>query len=276
MKTKVLVSTAIASLLTLASLSTASAKPALANGELRYYYPEYAACDTYTSETIYCTDMVEDYTTLDYGMPFYYGTDDLTNACGAVAGSIVVGYFDRDYPTLISNWVSYYPASGRFKMMNSTYVSPVMQELYTLMRTNVDDVGVSQDDCKNGLQTYFADRGYSLTYTTVESNSVFNYNLYKQAIDAQKPVLIFSNNATICSPTFSESQGKTVIANQNITGGHIMVGYGYSTITYYNGSTPIRTDNYILVSTGRASLSDAYVNVGSTSWLVDGYKLTVS
>ncbi len=274
MKKHVLLPLALASLVTLSSFGAISTKTAKANEELRYYYPEFETCEV-TSEEILCTNMIETETVTAYRMPLYDGTDELTNACGAVAGAIVVGYYDRYYENLIPDWTAYSTVTGMYKFATSK-VFAVMEELYTLMRTNVDDVGVSQADCKSGLQTYFANKNLSLSYSSIESNSTFNYALYQQAINANKPVLLFCNNVTISFVDFAESQQKGYITHQSISGGHIVVGYGYSTVNYYSGNTIIRTDHYLLVASGRASIPDAYINIGSTSWLVDGYAVTVS
>ena len=274
MKKHVLLPLALASLVTLSSFGAISTKTAKANEELRYYYPEFETCEI-TSDTYACTNMIETETVTAYRMPFYDGTGELTNACGAVAGSIVVGFYDRYYPDLIPNWTPYSTVNGMYKFATSQ-VRAVMSELYTLMRTNVDDVGVSQADCKNGLQTYFANKNLSLSYSTIESNSTFNYSLYQQAINANKPVLLFCNNVTISMLGFNGTKQEAFFTHQSISGGHIVVGYGYSTVNYYNGDTIIRTDHYLLVASGRASIPDAYINIGSTSWLVDGYAVTVS
>lgn len=276
MKKQVLVPLAVAALVSLGSFGAPTLKTASADQELRYYYREAASTYAVTSETISCTNMIETETVTQYRMPLYYATGELTNCCGPVAGSIVVGFYDRYYEELIPNWTAYYTSNNRYKLCDTTYVPAVMEELYDLMRTNVDDVGVSQSDCKSGLQTYFSNRSRTLSYSTVESNSVFNYSLYKQAIDANKPVLLFCNEVTICMPGYSTSQQAAIITNQSVSGGHIVVGYGYSTVNYYEGDSIFRTDHYLLVSTGLDGFADAYINIASTSWLVDGYAVTVS
>ena len=275
MKKNVLLSLAVSAVAALSAFSTVAAKPASADTDLRYYYPDRETRDTYTSEVIPCTNMIETETVTQYRMPLYYATGELTNCCGPVGGAIVVGFYDRYYTDLIAGWTPYF-ANNMYKRADTTYVPAVMRELYTLMRTNVDDVGVSQADCKAGLQQYFSSKNRSLSYSSIESNSAFNYDLYKQAINTNKPVLLFCNNVTISTPSFSQQNQNTTFAHQSIPGGHIVVGYGYSTINYYSGNTVTRTDHFILVSSGRSSLPDAYINVGSTSWLVDGYAVTVS
>ena len=276
MKKHVLTSFAIASLLAVASFNTLGVKTAAADEDdgTRYYYPEVATCAV-TSETFSCTSMVETETVTQYRMPLYDATGDLTNCCGAVGGAIIVGFYDRYYPDLIPNWTPYF-SNNMYKYADTTYVPAVIEELYVLMRTNVDDVGVSQTDCRNGLQTYFTNKGRTLTYSSVEVASSFYYPAYKQAINANKPVLMFCKDVTVSLLVYSNSQSAAVFSHQSISGGHIVVGYGYSTVNYYDGDEIIRTDNYLLVSTGRDGILDAYINISSTDWLVDGYAVTVS
>lgn len=275
MKKNVLVALAISALVSSSSLCPFASKTAAADEELRYYYPDLMTCEV-TTEEIYCTNRVESEATTSYDVPFYYATGDLTNCCGAVAGAIIVGFYDRYYTDLIPNWTPYYSANFKYKRADGTYVPAVMQELYTLMRTNVDDVGVSQADCKSGLQTYFSNRNYTLSYSSIESNSVFNFSLYQQSIAANKPVILFCNNVTVCDLGYTSSTGIALEISMPISGGHIVIGYGYTTVNYYSGDTIFRSDTFLKVSNGRSDLDDAYIKIDSTSWLVDGYSVTIS
>lgn len=274
MKKNVLVTLAISALVSSSSLCPFASKTAAADEELRYYYPDFSTCSM-TTEQVSCTNLVEVPVTTTYGIPLYSASGDLTNCCGAVAGAVVVGFYDRYYTDLISNWTPYY-SNLKYKRADTTYVPAVMQELYTLMRTNVDDVGVSQADCKSGLQTYFSNRNYALSYSSIESNSVFNFDLYKQSIAANKPVILFCNNVTVCSIGFSSTSNLGLTTSLPISGGHIVIGYGYCDVNFYNGDTIFRTDTYLKVSNGRSDLDDGYINISSTSWLVDGYSVTAS
>ena len=276
MKKHVLSSLAIASLVSLGSFGSFALKTAAAdNDELRYHYPDFEVCEV-TAEQFACTNMVETETVTQYRMPLYYASGELTNCCGPVAGSIIVGYYDRYYPDLIPNWTPYSTVTGSYKLADGTHVPAVMQELYVTMRTNVDDVGVSQADCRSGLQQYFTDRNLSLSYSSIESNSTFDFNLYQQAIAANKPVIMFCLGVTVSMLAFSPTNQVVAFSHHSISSAHIMVGYGYSTVNYYDGDDIIRTDTYLLVSTGRSTINDMYINLNSTSWLVDGYAVTVS
>lgn len=112
------------------------------------------------SEQIYYTDRQYTYYTTTNSVPLYEPSGALTNSCGATGGAIVVGFYDKYYENLIPNYTSYYTATGKYKNSSSnTYVSTLMSDLYTLMRTNVDDVGVSESDCRNGLKSMLKTKG---------------------------------------------------------------------------------------------------------------------
>ena len=277
MKKNVLVSLAATALLGAcvigAPFSSANLS-ASAQSEKRYYDYTVSVARSATTEYVYYTNRVDDEITTAYGMPFYYATGDLTNACGAVAGTEIVGFYDRYYENLIPNYTPYYASSGKYRIQDYTYIPPVMQDMYTRMRTNVDDVGVSETDCKNGLKSYFTSKGLTLSYSSVKSGSSFSYSLYKQAIDANKPVLLFCTDLKLTSITYNTTED--LLTTTDTTGSHIIVGYGYYTINYYNNGTLFRTDDYILAANGQSITKDINVRVGDNAWFDAGYAVSVS
>ncbi|MBQ8658637.1 MAG: hypothetical protein IJ506_05835 [Clostridia bacterium] len=276
MRKKVLVSLAASAILVVAGVcAPASAVSASAVGEKRYYDHTVVNTRSATTEYVYYTDRVDNEVTTAYGVPYYYVTGStMTNACGAVAGTTVVGFYDRYYENLIAGYTPYYASSLKYRLQDGTYVPAVMQEMYTLMRTNVDDVGVSESDCKNGLKTYFSNKGLTLSYSSVKSGSSFSYSLYKQAIQANKPVLLFCTDLSRTAVGFNENQAS--ITTTSTTGSHIIVGYGYYTVEYYNNGTLFRTDDYILASNGQSTIMNICVDLSDTSWFDSGYAVSVS
>ncbi len=279
MKKKLFVTVATAAFAGICAFSPLGAKFAAADTlenpeELRYSDP-ISTYSTWTEENVYYTTKDEDTPTTTVNMvPFYYiNSSSMPNSCGPVAGSIITAFYDKYYENLIPNYTAYY-ASGLYRYMNDDVV-PTMEELYVLMRTNVDDVGVSQADCKSGLQTYFSNKGLSLSYSSIESNGSFNFNLYKQAIAANKPVIMFCTNFELTSVGYCS--GYDLVSTKTLSGAHIVVGYGYYSVDYYNANNVLtRTDTYLLVSSGRSELLNSAISIASTSWLVDGYAVSVS
>lgn len=194
------------------------------------------------------------YRTVDYketsgGAPCYRQVSGMSNACGAVAGSTIVAFYDKYYENLIPDWVSYYPASGMYRLQDSVHVPAVMWELYDLMQTNVKGEGVSEQEFVDGLKAYINKQGYSVSMQNVVSGSNIDYQACKNAINNNKVIALLSHAGDIYM--LGEKSGQDIITPVNIAGSHIMVAYGYYEVNYYNSNnTLFRTDIYLNVSTG--------------------------
>lgn len=205
--------------------------------------------------SVYANTIINyNYRTVDFnetsgGAPCYTPENGMSNACGAVAGATIVAFYDKYYDNMIPDWVSYYPASGRYRMRDSVYVPNVMWELYDLMQTNVKDVGVSEQEFVNGLKTYINNQGYSVNMQNVVSGSSIDYQACKNAINNNKVIALLSHAGDIYM--VGEKSGQDIVTPVNIAGSHIMVAYGYYEINYYNSNnTLFRTDIYLDVATG--------------------------
>ena len=233
-----------------------------------------------TTETVKFTNREEEYFETVNGVPLYKELASFSNACGAIAGAIVIGFYDKYYEDLIPNYTAYFPTIGLYKPADRTYVPQLIENLYTLMRTNVDDVGVSEDDCINGLSAYCTGKGKTIKYTSVNASKGVDTTAYLNAITNNKPVLLFMGSNDIY--TFSYNDTQETISKTNLTGNHIFVGYGYCVVKYYNGTTNFRTDTYLKVACGRNDYSSAYIRVNSTAtssstgWYHNGYSVSIT
>ena len=225
------------------------------------------------NETVYYTskEIVEESRT-DGGAPTFISTTGMKNGCGAVAGAEIVAFYDKYYPELIPGWDSYY-ASGKYRGQSTTYVDPMMLELYSLMKTNVNGDGVSESEFKTGLQTYFTNHGYTASFASVKSGSTLNYSACKTAVDSNKVIVLFITPGNIYQ--ISEDNGYDVIASYTIAGNHIMIAYGYLQVKYYNSTGLFRTDTYVEVATGNDVISRAYYRIDSSN-LEAAYIVNVS
>ena len=215
---------------------------------------------TYASETIsyVSRELIDDLTTAN-NAPSYTAVGNLDNGCGAVAGSIIVGFYDKFYSNLISGWDSYY-TTGRYKGKDTVYVPALMQDLFARMKTNQVQPGVSENDFKNGLKAYVNNQGYNINYTSLGSGNSFNYTAFKTAIKNNEltALLVQPSNLYLLSLSSNED----VLTKTTISGNHIMVAYGYYEVKYtLNNGT--RTDKYLRVATGLASSSTAFYKIGS-------------
>lgn len=194
------------------------------------------------------------------GAPKYTQVSGMSNACGAIAGSTIVAFYDKYYENLIPDWVSYYPASGLYRLQDSVHVPAVMWELYDLMQTNVKDVGVSEQEFVDGFKTYINKQGYSVNMQNVVSGSNIDYQACKNAIDNNKVIALLSHAGDVY--LLGEYSDYDTVTPVNIAGSHIMVAFGYYEINYYDDSNSLfRTDIYLYVSTGLSTPKTAFYKI---------------
>ena len=243
--------------------------------ESRYYddYNNGIATASSSIETITFARAEEEEIRFTYTVPTYFYDSSLANACGPIAGSIVVGYYDKYYENLIPNYTAYYTASGKYRMPDSTYVPALIQDLYTRMRTNVDDVGVSESDCLNGLTAYVQSKSLSISYNSVVSSS-FNETAYKNALNAEQPVMLFCNTVTLYNLGADTNEHTELLLQTGNS--HIVIAYGYLKIRYYNeNDVNFRTETYAEVATGWNTHMSGYLKLNDTSWMDSGYAVDI-
>ena len=251
-------------LVLLTSVSVFGAWSPIAQAETEIRYADAPVVSTLASTQIYFTsrEIVEERDT-DGGAPLYYLANNLPNSCGPLAGTAIVAFYDKYYPNLIPGWDSYYPATGKYRPQMVNYTDPVLNEIYTLMQTNVKGEGVSESEFKTGLQAYIVNQGYSASYTSAMSGSSLNYNACKAAIDSNKVIALFISPGVVFG--LSEYSDHDTYTESTISGNHIMYAYGYLQIKYYNSTGLFATETFLKVSTGRTSPNIAYFSVNSSN-----------
>ncbi len=189
-----------------------------------------------------------------------------------MAGAIVVGFYDAYYENLIPNYVPVF-SNGKYKRNDTVYIPKLFGDLYDLMRTNVDDVGVSEEDCKNGLRAYVNNHGQNLSYSNVKGYNAINEAAFVNAIKNNQPVLLFCDKMDLYS--IGNNSTFDIVVKTDFNGAHIAVGYGLYTLTYYNGNNNFRTDKYIRIATGISGMPDSYLKLESTDWCDSAYAVSV-
>lgn len=226
---------------------------------------------TYADETIsYVSKQVISEISTANGAPDYTAIGDMQNGCGAVAGAIIVGFYDKYYADLIPGWDSYY-SNGRYRIQVGTYVTPLLNDLYERMQTNVVAPGVSQSEFKNGLKSYVVDHGYNAEYVSLGSGNSFNYSAFKTAVNNNEVSVLFVQPSNIY--IIEERDGYDNIYESSISGNHIMVAHGYYEVKY-TLSSGTRTDKYLHVSTGLLGITKGYYKVGS--YVDAAYKVKIN
>lgn len=220
----------------------------------------------YVSKTI-----VQDIYT-DGDAPEYYALgSDLSNGCGAVAGAVVVGFYDKYYSNMVPDWQSYYTASGLYRHNDTAHVGVFMRDLYARMNTNSLGAGVSEDEFKSGLKSYINDKGYNVSYDSLGRNGSFDYATFKMAVQNNQVSVL------LVQPSYLYEIGLgtecDLISSIYVNGNHIIVAFGYLEINYVLESGT-RHDVYLRVISGWSQPSMAFYKVGS--YVDAAYKVTVS
>lgn len=252
--------------------STASAEVSL---EGRYYdEPSVSTCAAGDSEIITFDSKDDTYIGTPNNVPYYY-SNVLENACGPIGGGIIVGYYDKYFENLIPDYTTYYTATGKYRPQDSTYVPAMLQEMYTAMQTNVVAPGVSAAECRDGLKSYVEGKGYSISYTAVKPyNGSFSHSVYQNAINNGQPVLLFCDSVELLSADTGDTQDEFITSQ--ISSDHIIVGFGYRLIKYYDANNNnFRTDTYLKVASGWNPNKMGYIKINDESWLDSAYAVDI-
>ncbi len=190
-------------------------------------------------------------TMISMGTPQYFDLKaSLPNGCAAIAGGVIVGYYDKEFEDLMPD----YESTGKrgehiiYKPMNSAVV-PYMQDLFGRMNVNMIQPGATENDFKNGLRSYVVDHGYNVNYTSYGNSYVVDYEGISQSLQNGIPLaLFFDMKYLIYNLQIGDTQLK--LGTQPYNASHIAIIYGIKRVRYYNNDSVIRTDTYLSVSSG--------------------------
>ena len=200
------------------------------------------------------------------------------NSCAPIAGSVVIGYFDRYFETLIPGYSAY--ANGAYRGQTEA-TQAVADDLYFRMRTNVNG-GTSYADFVAGLRSYAAAKSRTLTTSSVLSGGALNMSAVRGAVAADRPVVLFLRGYNV-SEFWGEGGGRDYVVSDYYAGNHVMVAGGYREISYYrteavrkwspvwynpfrfvteNEERNFRSDAYLKVSAVVPGYTDGYIRLG--------------
>lgn len=212
------------------------------------------------------------------GLPNYYDRSDRTNSCANVAGAIVLGYYDKTYDELIENFSSARVIRDKILYAaQNAVVDDVIARLYITMKTNITEGGTTIANFKSGLQKYVNDQGLEISYSQVISNYSLNFNIYEDSIRQENPVVLFCSKYSLVSQmAFTAESGKEEFTLQHYIGNHVLIGYGFRTIKYYDSfGNLVRQLNLLAVGTGMSYGYLGYVLLDDYGTLIDGYKINI-
>ena len=220
----------------------------------------------------------DDEVKINGGMPEYYDTSERMNTCANVAGATVLGYYDKDYDSMIENFTSTRVIMGHIIYTPQTdAVLDVMARLYDDMQTNVTEGGTTVANFKSGLQTYVNEQGRNISYTQVVSGQSLQADACRQSLENGKPVVLFVSGYTIIATNaLNTESGVEEYYEQYYVGNHTVVGYGMRTIRYYNAAgNLVKQLDLVAVATGNNASPLVYISLDDYTNLVDGYVIDI-
>lgn len=193
--------------------------------------------------------------------PVYYNTNDgIENCCANVAGSILLGFYDRYNEALIPNVSSFSSSLNRYlpMAMIETHVQNVTNDLYTRMGTNTIKPGTSEKQFFTGLSSYCTSKNAILTQTSILSNGKINMQSLQQCLRENKPIAVFSK--VYNTMAFSLTDSKISVSVCDVP--HIFIVVGYAKYGVYDSNNQlVETFEALLMSDGIGkNYKSLYVN----------------
>jgi len=227
------------------------------------------------SETISYSRIETEQVYINTFYPQYCNTNDnLTNVCAPVAGTMLIGYYDRFYTGLIPNFTpGYLVGSSYYYQAMTDSVQSSIDWNYTSMSTNNPLPGTTQTQYKNGLTAYVNSKSLNISYTSIASGGAINYNTGSSSLVSQiaagRPISVFSCGFNLCS--ISDSGSSITLSKNCYDNNHILEAYAYRRIKYFDSSNNnFRTDLFLRVSSGLNSNTCGWYLVGNSgTTLVD-------
>lgn len=177
-------------------------------------------------------------------VPNYNGNPDASN-CANIAGAELIGYYDRFCENLIPNYKTFIQmGSMLIYRTTSAEITQVINKLNDYMGTKE---GTTFNGFQKGMKTYVEEHSY--TYRTEDLGNL-NFDKYKAAVEANKPVALFLSDYTFYMSSQSKSGGETIEGDYcNVA--HVVIGCGYKVDTYYNSNGQvITTRTYLKIASG--------------------------
>lgn len=208
------------------------------------------------SETInYATKETTEYA-IKSQVPDYFGSTN-GSSCANLAGTIIIGYYDRFYEDLVPNYKSYVQiGSGIRYRTGGSETAAVTQQLYTLMDTDVGGAGTTYEGFQKGMKAYV--ESCNLNYSITDLGAL-NLNGYKSEVQLNRPVAIFLSNFSM-KDTCEDNGTSEVINSCRCNAAHVVIGFGYRIDTYYNSDGQvITTRTYLKVASGLFTFRIGYL-----------------
>lgn len=243
-----------------AMLGSSPVGSVLAQEEVRYGMDYENAVPAGTEiENIYYSQKADSESIIETTVPKYHDTNGLMQLCAVVAGASAIGYFDLYHENLIPNFEPARVIAGKtiFKTTGEE-IRTLIQDLYEAMGTTA--TGTTYEGFQAGMTSYVNEHGY--TFQSTEFGT--DHAAVRSWIDSDRPVAIFLLNEfhLIGSGEITENGTYDSYKIHNFTGNHVVLAFGYRTITYYNADGTVKENHRLYrVFTGINDMSYGYVDL---------------
>lgn len=238
-------------------------------------------------EATYCEDGIMPLAATDYTVYYESKTEDqyrmvlrhpdytvcsYTAACACIAGSNVIGYYDRYDENLIPDHQSGKVFQGQFVYsIHDSAIFDLADQLYVDMGTN--SAGTTVTEFKNGMTTFCSRKGKSISFSSCMSGGQFNYSLARSYMEANQPVVLFCSGYNVAEIGTYEQRDS--IEYVESTANHVMVGFGCRTINYNLTATSSAQYRFIKVASGSTSRPNGYYNIDYNTKINDAYAINI-
>ncbi len=206
--------------------------------------------------------------------PSYTSPGGIESACAAVAGSNLIGFYDRYYENLIPNHAAGYETYGIYIYnVADNYVYDTVRDLYNKM--DGSSKGINETNFKKGMQVYCKEKGLTCDFTQLVTSGRLNYSGVINSINENKPVVLLLSTYNICDINGYDSSKYDRLDYRLYGGNHMMAGFGYCEINYTFSDGSNQTNRFIYVATGFAGKSEAYFNINYNTNINSAYKVYI-
>ncbi len=235
-------------------------------------YKQTALSSTHETVTIRFISRTPESKSLSRKVPCYYNPGDLNSACAAVAGTNIIGFYDRYHEELIPNHTAGFESYGYyFYNYADSYVYDAMRKLYSDMNGTAD--GISETNFKNGMQKYCEEKGLNCIFTPITSSGKLNFSAVKQSINENKPIALLVSTYTIADIISDTNYDK--YGYDYYYGNHIMAGFGYYGLDYTLTDGSSLRSEFVYVSSGYTKPADAFFNINYSTNINSAYKVYI-
>ena len=248
--------------------------------EIIYYGGEYNGAVFVANETEYIVydSKTENEYSLNGGLPRYYDSSYRVNIFANFAGTIILGYYDKDFPEMIPNFTSTRIIKDRVLYSAQTQaVQVVIDSLYAKMETNSTSAGgTSVEGFIYGLKSYVAEKGNNIKFDSIGNNGTLNKEMFVNSIQTKRPVALFVSGYNLISiGDLSVSDNMDKLAKAKYSGNHVLISYGIKEINYYDSNGKLKKQLILLmVATGYNQDPLYYIDV-TDGGFIEGYSVNI-